>query len=148
MRCIGTGFIALDIIRSALDQSTTIERRHAGGSCGNVLAILSYLGVEATAVGRIGDDPAGGELLADLRRCKVDVKLLSAEQGRRTPIVIQETFVDSRGRARHRFSRACPVCGTTMAGYRPLLTADVDNIAEALPTHDIFFFDRVAPGTL
>ncbi len=148
VRCVGTGFVALDIIRSALDESTTLERRHAGGSCGNVLAILSYLGVNASAVGRIGDDPAGSELLADLRRSKVDVKFLVAEQGRRTPIVIQETFVDARGRARHRFSRACPVCGATMPGYRPLLAADVSEVAAGLPAHSLFFFDRVAPGTL
>ena len=148
MRCAGTGFIALDIIRRALDEHTTLERRHAGGSCGNVLAALSYLGVGASAVGRIGDDAAGAELLADLRRCKVDVRLLTAEQQRRTPIVIQQTFVDARGRTRHRFSRACPVCGAAMPGYRPLLAADVPEVTAALPAHKLFFFDRVAPGTL
>jgi fructokinase len=146
--CVGTGFVALDIIRRALDANTTLERRHAGGSCGNVLAILSYLGMRTTAVGRIGDDPAGTELLADLQRCKVDVKFLAVEQGRRTPVVIQETFFDSRGRPRHRFSRACPACGAMMPGYRPLLAADVVPIASALPSHRCFFFDRVAPGTL
>jgi fructokinase len=148
MRCVGTGFVALDIIRSAFDENTTVERRHAGGSCGNVLAALSYLGLNASIVGRIGNDVAGGELIADLRRCKVDVTFLAAEVGRRTPIVIQETYVDTRGKARHRFSRACPVCGTTMPPYRPLLAADVSEVAAVLPAHDVFFFDRVAPGTL
>lgn len=148
VRCVGTGFIALDIIRSAIDSHTTLERRHAGGTCGNVLGILSYLGMRATAVGRIGGDPAGSQLRADLQRWKVDVRLLSAEGGRRTPVVIQESYVDSRGRARHRFSRACPACGATMPGYRPLLAADVGEIASSLPSHRCFFFDRVAPGTL
>jgi len=148
MRCVGTGFIALDIIRAALDENTTLERRRAGGSCGNVLAILSYLGVAASAVGRIGDDVAGVELLADLRRWKVDVRFLVAEPERRTPRVIQETFVDARGRARHRFSRACPVCGATMPGYRALLAAEAAPVADALPAHGLFFFDRVSPGTL
>lgn len=145
---VGTGFIALDIIRNALDENTMLERHHAGGSCGNVLAILSYLGIQACAVGRIGDDGAGQELLTDLRRWKVDVRLLVTEHERRTPVVIQETFVDTRGRSRHRFSRTCPVCGATMPGYRPLLTADVGRIADGLPIHNLFFFDRVAPGTL
>jgi fructokinase len=148
VHCVGTGFVVLDIIRNALDESTTFERRHAGGSCTNVLAILSYLDVGASVVGRIGDDVAGVELLADLRRCKVDVRFLAAEAGQRTPIVIQETFVDARGRARHRFSRACPVCGATMAGYRPLLVDDVFRVADALPRHTLFFFDRVAPGNV
>jgi fructokinase len=148
MRCVGTGFVALDIIRSALDESATVERRHAGGSCGNTLAVLSYLGVSTAAVGRIGDDFAGRELLADLHRCRVDVTFLVPERDRRTPVVIQETFVDARGRARHRFSRACPTCGATMPGYRPLLAADVATVDATIPTHDLFFFDRVASGTL
>lgn len=147
-RCVGTGFVALDIIRSALDATTTLERRHAGGSCGNILAILSYLGLNASAVGRIGIDNAGDELLADLRSCKVDVRFLITEPGRRTPIIIQETYTDGRGRARHRFSRACPVCGATMPGYRPLLVADVPEVAATLPPYNLFFFDRVAAGTL
>lgn len=148
MRCVGTGFVALDIIRSVIDETTILERRHAGGSCGNVLAILSYLGLNSSAVGRIGTDSAGSELLADLRKCKVDVKFLDAEAGKRTPIVIQETYIDSRGKARHRFSRACPVCGATMPGYRPLLAAGVPEVAAALPPHSLFFFDRVGAGTL
>jgi fructokinase len=145
---VGTGFIALDLIRSTFDASTTLERRYAGGSCGNVLAILSYLGIHAIAVGRIGNDRAGHELLADLRRWKVDVRLLVTEHDRRTPAVIQETFVDRRGQARHRFLRVCPGCGATMPGYRPLLVADVAQIAHVLPVHNLFFFDRVSPGTL
>ena len=35
-----------------------------------------------------------------------------------------------------------------MPGYRPLLAADVAQVADALPAHNLFFFDRVAPGTL
>jgi fructokinase len=147
-RCVGTGFIALDVIRSAVSDNTTLERRHAGGSCGNVLADLSFLGMNASAVGRIGNDVAGGELLADLRRSGVDVTFLSVEDGRRTPVVIQEMIVDARGGRRHRFSRACPVCGAAMAGYRPVLGGGIPEIASALPEHEVFFFDRVAPGTL
>lgn len=148
VRCVGTGFIALDVIRTAVADNVTLERRHAGGSCGNVLAILSYLGLRASAVGRIGDDRAGDELVADLRGRNVNLEFLVAETGRRTPIVIQESFVDARGRARHRFSRACPLCGATMPGYRPLLVSDASNVAAALPAHKLFFFDRVAPGAL
>jgi sugar/nucleoside kinase (ribokinase family) len=147
-RCVGTGFIALDVIRSAMSDDTTIERRRVGGSCGNVLADLAFLGMNASAVGRIGNDVAGGELLADLRRSGVDATFLSVEEGRWTPVVIQETIVDARGGRRHRFSRACPVCGAAMAGYRPVLDSGIADIAAALPEHAAFFFDRVAPGTL
>jgi fructokinase len=148
MRCVGTGFIALDVIRSTSDQGVILERRHAGGSCGNVLAILSYMGIGATAVGRIGHDRAGDELVADLRRSSVDLRFLNVEKDRRTPVVIQEVVIDSRGRRRHRFSRECPVCGAAMPTYRPLLVTEVAGIAPELPPHQFFFFDRVAPGPL
>lgn len=145
--CVGTGFIVLDVIRSSV-AATATEKRFAGGSCGNVLTVLAYFGWDASAVGRIGDDHAGRELIADLGKWGVDTKLLQVEPGRGTPIIVQENYLDARGRPRHRFSRACPVCGATLPAYRPLLTSEVGAIAEKLPSHSVFYFDRVAPGTL
>ncbi len=145
--CVGTGFIALDVIRNSVGTTVT-ETRFAGGSCGNVLTVLAYFGWNATAVGRIGDDHAGHELVEDLSRWHVNTKLLQMEAGRGTPVVVQENYVDARGRPRHRFSRGCPVCGATLPAYRPLLTSEVATIAAKLPSHSVFYFDRVAPGTL
>jgi fructokinase len=145
--CVGTGFIVLDVIRSSVGTTAT-EKRFAGGSCGNVLMILAYLGWDANAVGRIGDDHAGRELIADLGKWGVETKLLQVEAGRGTPIIVQENYQDARGRPRHRFSRACPVCGATLPAYRPVLTSEAASIAAKLPSHAVFYFDRVAPGTL
>lgn len=145
--CVGTGFIVLDVIRNSVGP-TTSEKRFAGGSCGNVLAILAYFGWDANAVGRIGDDLVGRELVADLSKWHVNTKLLQVEAGRGTPIIVQENYLDARGRPRHRFSRTCPVCGTTLPAYRPLLRSEVAMIATKLPTHSVFYFDRVAAGTL
>lgn len=145
--CVGTGFIVLDVIRYAVGP-TASERRFAGGSCGNVLTILAYFGWNANAVGRIGDDHVGHELVDDLAKWRVNTKLLQMEAGRGTPIIVQENYLDARGRPRHRFSRACPVCGATLPAYRPLLISEAATIAAKLPTHSVFYFDRVAPGTL
>lgn len=145
--CVGTGFIVLDLIRDAV-ASSAIEKRFAGGSCGNVLTILAYFGWNALAVGRIGDDAAGLELIADLEKWGVQTKLLQVEAGRGTPIIVQENYLDAKGRACHRFSRTCPVCGATLPAYRPLLASEAAKIAVTLPAHSVFYFDRVAPGTL
>lgn len=145
--CVGTGFIVLDVIRNTTSTGAT-ERLFAGGSCGNVLTILAYFGWTANAVGRIGDDRAGRELLADLGEWGVETELLQVETGRGTPIIVQENYLDAKGRPRHRFSRACPVCGASLPGYRPLLTSEAATIAAKLPSHSVFYFDRVAPGTL
>lgn len=146
-RCIGTGLIVLDVVRNMVGRSVT-ERRFAGGSCGNVLTILAYFGWDANAVGRIGDDHVGRELIADFKKWGVKTELLQLEAGRGTPIIVQENYLDTRGRPRHRFSRACPVCGATLPAYRPLLTTEAPRIASKLPSHSVFYFDRVAPGTL
>lgn len=145
--CIGTGFIVLDVIRNTVENGAT-EKRFAGGSCGNVLAILSYFGWTASAVGRIGDDHAGRELLHDFGKWGVRTDLLRVEVGRGTPIIVQENYTDSKGRPRHRFSRACPVCGASLPAYRPLLASDAESVASQLPAHAVFYFDRVAAGTL
>jgi fructokinase len=145
--CVGTGFIVLDVIRNTVAGETT-EKRFAGGSCGNVLTILSYFGWQATAVGRIGDDYAGRELLRDLGKWGVQTGWLRIEAGRGTPVVVQENYLDAKGRPRHRFSRACPVCGAALPTYRPLLANDAETLASQLPPHSVFFFDRVAAGTL
>ncbi len=145
--CVGTGFIVLDVIRSSIGTTAT-EKRYAGGSCGNVLTILAYFGWDSRAVGRIGDDHIGRELVADLAKWHVNTKLLQVEAGRGTPTVVQENYLDAKGRPRHRFSRACPACGATLPAYRPLLTSDAATIAAKLPSHSVFYFDRVAPGTL
>jgi fructokinase len=145
--CVGTGFIVLDVIRSGIGPSAT-EKRYAGGSCGNVLSILAYMGWNANAVGRIGDDKVGRELVEDLSKWRVNTKLLKIEAGRGTPIVVQENYIDAQGRPRHRFSRTCPMTGAKLPAYRPVLTSDAGNIAANLPLHEVFYFDRVAPGTL
>lgn len=146
--CVGTGFIALDVIRRSLNDATVLERRHAGGSCGNVLAILAHLGLRTTAVGRIGNDSAGHELVADLQRVGVDTSPLVEEDARATPVVLQNTFVNARGDVRHRFSRECPLCGSTMPGYRPLRVRDVANVVDKLPAPTVCYFDRASPGTV
>lgn len=145
--CMGTGFIVLDVIRNSIGTTAT-EKRFAGGSCGNVLTILAYFGWDSNAVGRIGDDHVGRELVADLSRWHVNTKLLQVEAGRGTPIVVQENYLDARGRPRHRFSRACPVCGASLPAFRPLLAGAAAAIAAKLSAYSVFYFDRVAPGTL
>lgn len=56
---IGTGLIALDIV-----ESDSFVFRSAGGSCGNVMTMLAWLGWDALPVGRIGGDVCGTIQLA------------------------------------------------------------------------------------
>jgi len=52
----GSGLIALDLIVSP--ESSSSFQAHAGGTCGNVLTVLAYLGWASYPVARLGDDAA------------------------------------------------------------------------------------------
>jgi fructokinase len=47
----GTGLVALDVVCNA--QSQCVPAFFAGGTCGNVLTILSYLGWRAMPISRL-----------------------------------------------------------------------------------------------
>lgn len=144
--CLGTGFVALDIVRSINGRTT--ERRFAGGSCGNVLSILSYLGWKSAPIARIGDDQPGRELVRDLKLWSVDTRFLVRETAAPTPVLFQEIVFNRQGAARHRFSRTCPECGARTAGYRPFLRRDIGELVTSMPSSSLFYFDRVARANL
>src|SRR5689334_15732613 len=52
----GTGLVALDVVITGSDHQRPLFR--AGGTCGNVLTILSHLGWKACPVARLNGDPA------------------------------------------------------------------------------------------
>jgi fructokinase len=144
--CLGAGFVALDIVRSINGHTT--ERRFAGGSCGNVLAILAYLGWKSAPIARIGDDQPGREIIKDLEYWSVDTRFLLRETTAQTPIVFQDIVFNRQGAAKHRFSRICPECGARTAGYRPLIQRDIGEFVTSMPSASLFYFDRVAPANL
>ena len=144
--CLGTGFVALDIVRSINGRST--EQRYAGGSCGNVLTILAYLGWRTAPIARIGDDQPGMELVKDLKRWSVDTHFLVQETSAKTPVYFQEITFDKRGTARHQFSRVCLSCGARTAGYRPVLQRNLKTLIATIPPASVFYFDRVAKANL
>jgi len=139
--CLGTGFVTLDIIQS--DVSSKIAKRYAGGSCANVLTILSFLGWESTIFSRIGNDLSGIEVLIDLNNWNVNTNLLIIENNKRTPIIFQNNFY-SHDIPQHHFSRNCPICGIKSAGYRPLLKKNINDMLKMIPETSSFYFDRVS----
>lgn len=144
--CVGAGFVALDVIRSEMHARS--ELRFAGGSCGNVLTILAFLGWKSSPVARIGQDPPGAQLLRDLQRWSVDTRWVMREQTARTPVVFQEIFSDRKGQPQHRFTRNCFLCGEKAVSYRPVRLRDADLLADQWPPPKVFYFDRVAPGNI
>lgn len=71
--CVGMGLIALDAIYA---ESSKRPRFLAGGSCGNVLTILSYLGWKSYPIARLGNDHEGSRILEDMMKWGVNTKFV------------------------------------------------------------------------
>ena len=113
---LGSGFVALDVVQGRHGRFAT-----AGGSCGNVLITLSWLGWKSGLVARLGHDKAGDVVTQEMRATGIHLKSVRRSNTVRTPVVIQQFVEDGSGRRRHRFSLVCPECGSWLPRYRSVL---------------------------
>lgn len=141
---VGAGLIALDVVLA--DPSSREASVYAGGTCGNVVSILSYLGWESKAIGFLGRDIAGTRVLADLRRCGVNCDALIAVEAVRTPVFLQ--VVNTQGHhPTHSFLTECPSCGELL--YRDHLDAlPAYDFRSGASAPDVLFIDRLSRSAL
>lgn len=143
---VGTGFLALDIvITEGRDQS---PQTWAGGTCGNVLAILAYLGWQAYPVSSLGVDVGAERIIEDLTEFGVDARFIRKDPGRRTPIVIERIRRLADGVPRSRFVWTCPGCGAWLPSYQPVLVKDMELVVARMPDPAVLFLDRLSRGAL
>lgn len=144
--CVGAGLVTLDLIME--EQKKTPGRAYSGGSCGNVLTILSFLGWRSFPIARLGQDEAAKVVKKDMARFGVSSKYLIEEPCGRTPIIIQMSRLGRNGRRTHSFSWSCPHCGSQLPRHRKLQNTLASEIQDDLPGASVFYFDRVSEGTL
>jgi sugar/nucleoside kinase (ribokinase family) len=138
----GTGLIALDIVmgRDRLES----PRDSAGGTCGNVLAILSFLGWNAYPIARLNGDAASMRVKADLRRWGVHLDHAELTPTSPTPVIIQEIIARENGTPTHRFAWSCPICGRAWPKYLPVTAASVRGLEFPARQPTVFFTDRLS----
>ena len=141
----GAGLVALDVVVNTTNDDVY---DFAGGTCGNVLTILSYLGWNAHPISRLKNDLPSQWLLDDLEKWGVDTSLMSRKDDGSTPIIIQKIKETKDGTRTHSFSLRCLCCGAYLPGYKSILGKDADDIANRLAHQQVFFFDRVSRGIL
>lgn len=145
-KAFGAGLISLDLVVSS-DPSIPV-RSWAGGTCGNVLSILSYLGWNAYPIARLNGDPASLRIRADMERWGVHLDYASCSPTTHTPIIIQEIRRGRDGRPKHRFSWSCPQCGRWLPSFKPVTVEAIERVAPALDGASVFFLDRLSRATL
>jgi fructokinase len=142
---VGTGLVALDAV---VDEDTYAEPRlSAGGTCCNVLAILSYLGWDAFPVARLDTDNASAHVRQDLLRWSVRLDYVALTPNARTPVIVHH-IQRRRDKAFHKFLWNCPQCGHRLPTFRPVSVSAARAIAPQLPVPHVFFMDRVSQGAL
>lgn len=141
--CIGTGMVVLDVIygsgRSASPQF------FAGGSCGNVLTILSHFGWDSMPAAVVGDDPEGRRLIRDIARWGVGTDFLRVDSRSHTPRIIERIRPDRE--PHHRFEMTCSH-GKRLPRRRAYPKVHAHTIARSTPAATVFYFDRANGAAL
>lgn len=144
--CTGVGLVALDVVINGNLRSS--PRLQAGGSCGNVLIILSYLGWESYPLARLGGDVAAKELLRDMEKWEVKTCLIFRNDAGSTPIIVERIGTSLGGIPWHRFEWACPNCGSWLPKHKPVLASNIGQITNEMPQSQVFYFDRVSRSSV
>lgn len=143
--CMGTGLIALDVVINGTDGGKA--SLWAGGSCGNVLTILAFLGWSAYPIANHKEDVASETILKDMARWGVNSRFVFRSDKGVTPIVVERLHCNGKS-STHEFQFRCPVCGTQLPRNRPIPLEIVAGIKENMPSAQVFYFDRVSRAAL
>lgn len=143
--CYGTGLIALDVILNG--DPATPPKLSAGGSCGNVLSILAFLGWDSYPIARLANNLAGKELVKDLDRWQIHKDFLSMNEDGSTPIIIHRIKKDKQGNPIHRFEFRDPETKKWLPQLKPITKNIAAEILQENIVPEVFYFDRLNPGT-
>ena len=139
----GAGFVAMDVVEFDNGSFAT-----TGGSCGNVVAILAWLGWHARPIARLGKDEIGNFVRTELNTLGADVTYLSSEERVKTPVVMHKFSRTTNGNRSHHFSFNCPACGKWLPRHRSITLKQATALIGENETPEVFYFDRVSPGSL
>ena len=144
--CCGTGLVALDVVYPKMD--TDSPELYVGGSCGNVLTILAYLGWRSYPFARLKNDIFSEVLVKDLQRWQVKTDFISKSGSGSTPLIVEKISQNRNDEPFHTFNMTCPRCGSILPRYKPVLTKEINLIMDLLPNPFVFYLDRVSRGNI
>lgn len=143
---IGMGLVALDIV---LEKNSNVKPLlFAGGSCGNVLSILSYLGYDTYPIARLANNKATEELINDFKCWGVKTDLIFKGDDGSTPIIIQRISKSKDGLPIHRFEFRNPENGKYLPSFKPVLAKTIDYFFNKKSKCDFFYLDRISRSSI
>lgn len=145
-RIFGAGVIVLDLVVGP-DLEAPV-RCWTGGTCGNVLSILAYLGWDAYPIARMNGDVASERVRADMEHWGVHLEWTECSPTTHTPIIVQNLRRGRDGKAKHRFSWFCPNCGKRLPPVKMVTVGGSEKVKPALADASVFFLDRLSRANL
>ena len=146
LACVGSGLVTLDIVVDADSPDQYVAR--SGGSCGNVMAILAYMGWRTYPITRLGLDHAAGIVLDDFAHFGVDTSFVLREAGVNTPTIIEDVRNSRNGSRTHSYILHCPHCGSFLLRYKAISQGLTDRVVNEVGRAQVFYFDRISKGII
>ena len=97
---VGAGLISLDVL--IWDGQRVPISYYVGGTCGNVMMILSYMGWDAYPIARLDGTKDGVRVLDDMNKHRVHTDFIFTRDGK-TPVIVQRNFINKDGIPTHKF---------------------------------------------
>jgi sugar/nucleoside kinase (ribokinase family) len=152
-KCIlGTGNFALDIIyqREYPEGFDTAKKRNpfvdkklieeVGNTCGNVMCMLPYLGVETYPIGHFDESEQGLKITADLKRYGANTRFVKNSKDGGTTLMTCIHKLDANGQ--HTMSHRATAPNSRFPKRKQLRKDEVQGFVDALDFKpDAYFFD-------
>ena len=144
--CVGAGLISLDVL--IRDGERFPVAYYVGGTCGNVMMILSLMGWDSYPIARLDGTRDTTRILADMKKHNVHTDFITTDDDGKTPVIVQRNFVTKDGIPTHKFESRNGK-GHFFLDFRSLTVKQADAVIERVKfTPKVFFFDRVSPAIL
>lgn len=134
LKILGIGFVCADIIKTK-NNNTYMP----GGTCANVLAVLSYLGWNSYLVKANYNDIYNELIEADLGNMGVEI-INFTNTDKNTPRVLQIKNND-----KHKFYTVCPECKNKLIDILLPTRKDSKKLESKLDVN-VFYYDRISDG--
>lgn len=149
LTCLGAGTFPLDnLLMKGADGSIETVYQHVGGTAGNVMSILAWMGWHTLPAARLDDSEVGLQLKADLESYGCDTRYLTntPEGGTTILDIIHKTGRDGKPKTAY---MAHSPRGGRFVNHRFWTLKQAQALFDSLDQMpDIFFFDRCAPGNI
>ena len=148
LTCLGVGTFPLDNLQEKNGKDVKTIYQHVGGTCGNVMSILAWMGWHTLPAARLDDSEAGLLIKADLESYGCDTRLVSNTPDGGITILDIIHKIGRDGKPKTAYMPHSPR-GGRFVNHRFWTLKQAQALFDSLEEMpDVFFFDRCAPGNI